>query len=52
MPLRDIAQFIAIVLLVVDLVLPYLLLETVWSAIHSIQAGAIVLNPASTLRPL
>jgi fucose 4-O-acetylase-like acetyltransferase len=33
---------------VVDLVLPYLLLECVWSAIQSIQAGAIVFNP---LRP-
>lgn len=33
---------------VVDLVLPYLLLEIIWSAIHSIQAGAVLFNP---LRP-
>jgi fucose 4-O-acetylase-like acetyltransferase len=32
----------------VDLVIPYLLLELIWSTIHSIQAGEILFNP---LRP-
>ena len=32
----------------VDLVIPYLLLEIIWSTIHSIQAGQVLFNP---LRP-